>query len=136
MLIYLRSALERRTGGGAVVTEQLLMDSIAEGAVQRVRPKAMTVAVIVAGLLPIMLGQGTGSEVMQRIAAPMIGGMVSAPLLSMLVVPAAVAAAAAPRAHCTQAVASGRLRSDTQAIGAMKPGALLARRVRSGRSLL
>jgi len=89
MLIYLRSALERRTGAGAVVTEQLLMDSIAEGAVQRVRPKAMTVAVIVAGLLPIMLGQGTGSEVMQRIAAPMIGGMVTAPLLSMLVVPAA-----------------------------------------------
>jgi len=53
-----------------------------------VRPKAMTVAVIIAGLLPIMFGSGTGSEVMQRIAAPMIGGMVSAPLLSMLVVPA------------------------------------------------
>lgn len=55
----------------------------------RVRPKAMTVAVIVAGLLPIMLGGGTGSEVMQRIAAPMVGGMISAPLLSMLVIPAA-----------------------------------------------
>ena len=55
----------------------------------RVRPKAMTVAVVIAGLLPIMWGSGTGSEVMSRIAAPMIGGMVTAPLLSMLVVPAA-----------------------------------------------
>ena len=55
---------------------------------QRVRPKAMTVAVILGGLLPILWGQGTGAEVMQRIAAPMVGGMLSAPLLSMLVVPA------------------------------------------------
>ena len=55
----------------------------------RVRPKAMTVAVILAGLIPIMLGSGTGSEVMQRIAAPMVGGMITAPLLSMLVIPAA-----------------------------------------------
>jgi hypothetical protein len=59
------------------------------GAVLRVRPKAMTVAVIVAGLLPIMLGGDTGSEVMRRIAAPMVGGMITAPLLSMLVLPAA-----------------------------------------------
>lgn len=56
---------------------------------QRVRPKAMTVAVIITGLLPIMFGTGTGSEVMQRIAAPMVGGMISAPLLSMLVIPVA-----------------------------------------------
>jgi len=56
--------------------------------VQRTRPKAMTVAVIFAGLLPIMLSGGTGSEVMQRIAAPMVGGMLSAPLLSMFVIPA------------------------------------------------
>ncbi len=55
----------------------------------RVRPKAMTVAVIIAGLLPIMSGSGTGSEVMQRIAAPMVGGMITAPLLSMFVIPAA-----------------------------------------------
>lgn len=55
----------------------------------RVRPKAMTVAVVMAGLLPILLGHGTGSEVMTRIAAPMVGGMVAAPLLSMLVIPAA-----------------------------------------------
>ncbi len=53
------------------------------------RPKAMTVAVILAGLLPIMWGGGTGSEVMQRIAAPMVGGMITAPLLSMFVIPAA-----------------------------------------------
>jgi Cu(I)/Ag(I) efflux system membrane protein CusA/SilA len=57
--------------------------------VLRVRPKAMTVAVIIAGLLPLFWGAGTGSEVMQRIAAPMIGGMITAPLLSMLVIPAA-----------------------------------------------
>ncbi len=55
----------------------------------RVRPKAMTVAVIIAGLLPIMWGSGTGSEVMRRIAAPMVGGMITAPLLSMFVMPAA-----------------------------------------------
>lgn len=64
-------------------------EAIREGAVLRVRPKAMTVAVIIAGLLPIMWGSGTGSEVMQRIAAPMVGGMITAPLLSLLVVPAA-----------------------------------------------
>ena len=59
-----------------------------EGAVLKVRPKAMTVAVLVAGLIPIFLGTGTGSEVMSRIAAPMIGGMITAPLLSLFVVPA------------------------------------------------
>ena len=63
--------------------------AIEEGAVLRVRPKGMTVAVIVAGLLPIMFGGGTGSEVMRRIAAPMVGGMITAPILSMLVLPAA-----------------------------------------------
>ncbi len=57
----------------------------------RVRPKAMTVAVILAGLLPIMFGDATGSEIMQRIAAPMVGGMITAPLLSMLVIPVAYA---------------------------------------------
>jgi Cu(I)/Ag(I) efflux system membrane protein CusA/SilA len=66
-----------------------LLAAIREGAVQRVRPKAMTVAVVMAGLLPILLGTGTGSEVMTRIAAPMVGGMLTAPLLSMLVMPAA-----------------------------------------------
>jgi Cu(I)/Ag(I) efflux system membrane protein CusA/SilA len=81
MLIYLNEAIERR--------QEDLLGAIEEGAVMRVRPKAMTVAVIIAGLLPIMWGAGTGSEVMRRIAAPMVGGMVSAPLLSMLVLPAA-----------------------------------------------
>ncbi|HST02733.1 MAG TPA: CusA/CzcA family heavy metal efflux RND transporter, partial [Usitatibacter sp.] len=88
MLLYLRTAWTERAGRGAT-TERDLVEAIHEGAVLRVRPKAMTVAVIVAGLLPIMFGSGSGSEVMQRIAAPMLGGMITAPLLSMLVLPAA-----------------------------------------------
>ena len=64
-----------------------LRAAVIEGAVQRVRPKAMTAAVIITGLLPIMLGAGTGSEVMRRIAAPLAGGMVTAPLVSMLLIP-------------------------------------------------
>jgi Cu(I)/Ag(I) efflux system membrane protein CusA/SilA len=86
MLIYLKQAWQQRLEEGKT-TEEDLLDAIREGAVLRVRPKAMTVAVILAGLLPIMWGTGTGSEVMQRIAAPMVGGMVTAPLLSMFVVP-------------------------------------------------
>ena len=66
-----------------------VMDAIREGAVLRVRPKAMTVAVILAGLLPIVFGSGTGSELMSRIAVPMVGGMITAPLISMLVIPVA-----------------------------------------------
>jgi copper/silver efflux system protein len=88
MLLYLKQAWDLRLATGQVSDEDLL-DAIREGAVLRVRPKAMTVAVILAGLLPILWGSGTGSEVMQRIAAPMVGGMVTAPLLSMLVIPAA-----------------------------------------------
>ncbi len=88
MLLYLKSAWSERVAQGQASTEDLL-DAIREGAVLRVRPKAMTVAVILAGLLPIMWGSGTGSEVMQRIAAPMVGGMITAPLLSMFVIPAA-----------------------------------------------
>ncbi|MRX10110.1 CusA/CzcA family heavy metal efflux RND transporter [Pseudoduganella sp. FT25W] len=88
MLLYLKTAWERRVQDGAVSADDLLA-AIGEGAVLRVRPKAMTVAVIVAGLVPVMLGGGTGSEIMQRIAAPMVGGMITAPLLSMLVMPAA-----------------------------------------------
>ncbi len=88
MLLYLKNAWTAQQAAGQA-GEAGLQDAIREGAVQRVRPKAMTVAVIVAGLLPIMIGSGTGSEVMSRIAAPMIGGMVSAPLLSLFVVPAA-----------------------------------------------
>ena len=88
MLIYLDNALERYREESRLDTEQDLKQAIEEGAVLRVRPKAMTVAVIIAGLLPIMLSQGTGSELMQRIAAPMVGGMITAPLLSLFVVPA------------------------------------------------
>ena len=62
--------------------------ALIDGAALRVRPKAMTVAVILAGLLPIMIGSGTGSEAMSRIAAPMVGGMLTAPLLSLFVLPA------------------------------------------------
>ena len=87
MLVYLKQAWEARLAAGKT-SEADLLDAIREGAVLRVRPKAMTVAVIIAGLLPIMVGSGTGSEVMQRIAAPMVGGMITAPLLSMFVVPA------------------------------------------------
>jgi copper/silver efflux system protein len=89
MLIYLDHAIEKRRAVNQFTTERDLIEAIEEGAVLRVRPKAMTVAVIVAGLLPIMVGGGTGSEVMRRIAAPMVGGMITAPLLSMLVLPAA-----------------------------------------------
>ncbi len=87
MLLYLKHAWEDRLAAGKT-SELDLLDAIREGAVLRVRPKAMTVAVIIAGLVPIMLGDGAGSEVMQRIAAPMVGGMITAPLLSMFVVPA------------------------------------------------
>ncbi|MGI9025730.1 MAG: efflux RND transporter permease subunit [Burkholderiaceae bacterium] len=86
MLLYLKQAWEVRIAVGKTSNDDLL-DAIREGAVLRVRPKAMTVAVIIAGLLPIMWSHGTGSEVMQRIAAPMVGGMITAPLLSMFVVP-------------------------------------------------
>jgi Cu(I)/Ag(I) efflux system membrane protein CusA/SilA len=88
MLLYLRQAWDERIAKGTTGNADLL-DAIREGAVLRVRPKAMTVAVILAGLFPIMWGTGTGSEVMQRIAAPMVGGMITAPLLSMFVIPAA-----------------------------------------------
>ena len=88
MLLYLKNAWAERVEAGDS-TERGLIAAISEGAVQRVRPKAMTVAVIIAGLLPILLGSGTGSEVMSRIAAPMIGGMITAPLLSLFVIPAA-----------------------------------------------
>ena len=88
MLIYLQNAWHSRVEAGRTDNPALL-ESIREGAVLRVRPKVMTVAVIIAGLLPILWGEGAGSEVMKRIAAPMVGGMITAPLLSMLVLPAA-----------------------------------------------
>lgn len=88
MLVYLRQAWSKRLAAGAAPDLATLEAAIREGAVQRVRPKAMTVAVILAGLFPLFIGGGAGSEIMQRIAAPMVGGMITAPLLSMLVIPA------------------------------------------------
>ena len=85
MVLYLNQAIAKCR---SELNDRALNEAIHEGAVLRVRPKVMTVATIMAGLLPIMWGGGTGSEVMQRIAAPMIGGMITAPLLSMLVIPA------------------------------------------------
>ena len=120
MLLYLKSALKRRLKDGEPLTEALLLDSIREGAVLRVRPKAMTVAVVLAGLIPIMIGHGAGSEVMQRIAAPMVGGMVTAPLLSMFVIPAAWSLLQrrrmrhASQMHFPQAVLSGTTVPATQ----------------------
>ena len=94
MLIYLKAALERR---GEDPDAEEVPAAIREGALLRVRPKAMTVAVILAGLFPILIGTGAGSEVMSRIAAPMIGGMITAPLLSMFVLPAAYLLLRRPR---------------------------------------
>ena len=87
MLVYLDEAYERRVREGRMATVQDLRDAIMEGAVQRVRPKMMTVAAIMGGLLPIMWTTGTGADVMKRIAAPMIGGMVSSTMLTLLVIP-------------------------------------------------
>ena len=87
MLVYLDEAYERRVREGRMTTAQDLRDAIMEGAVQRVRPKMMTVAAIMGGLLPIMWTTGTGADVMKRIAAPMIGGMVSSTLLTLVVIP-------------------------------------------------
>ena len=92
MLIYLDHAVEevraRCRAEGRPYTRADLTDAIMFGAVERVRPKMMTVVAIMAGLLPILWSTGTGSEVMQRIAVPMIGGMVSSTLLTLIVIPA------------------------------------------------
>jgi Cu(I)/Ag(I) efflux system membrane protein CusA/SilA len=91
MVVYLNQAVAVRTASGRLRDLHDLDQAIFAGAALRIRPVAMTVAVIVAGLLPIMWGSGTGSEVMRRIAAPMVGGMITAMLLSLLVIPAAYA---------------------------------------------
>ena len=92
MLIYLDHALaERRArcaADGRALTREDLRAAIMQGAVERVRPKIMTVTAIIAGLLPILWSRGTGSELMQRIAVPMIGGMVSSTVLTLIVIPA------------------------------------------------
>lgn len=92
MLMYLNQALAsvqaRRDLEGRQLSRTDLYDAVMEGAVERVRPKMMTVVAIMAGLLPIMWSTGTGSEIMQRIAVPMIGGMISSTLLTLIVIPA------------------------------------------------
>ena len=88
MLIYLKHAYEKRVAEGKMNSMSDLHDAIIEGAVMRVRPKVMTVTAIIAGLLPIMWGTGTGADVMKRIAAPMVGGMVTSSLMELLVLPA------------------------------------------------
>jgi Cu(I)/Ag(I) efflux system membrane protein CusA/SilA len=91
MLLYLNQAWQRQKGlaasAGRAVTDADVRASIVEGALLRLRPKLMTVLTIMVGLLPIMWGSGTGSEVMRRIAAPMVGGMISATLLTLVVIP-------------------------------------------------
>jgi Cu(I)/Ag(I) efflux system membrane protein CusA/SilA len=89
MLIYLKNALKERVERGETITPDVVADAVREGALLRLRPKAMTVAVILAGLFPILWTGGAGAEVMRRIAAPLVGGMLSAPLLSLFVIPAA-----------------------------------------------
>jgi len=87
MLVYLEEAVRRYKKEGRLNTAEDLKNATIEGAVERVRPKLMTVITTLLALLPIMLGHGTGSEVMRRIAAPMVGGMVSSTILTLIIVP-------------------------------------------------
>ena len=87
MLLYLDQAYNERRMRGAMRSAEDLSKAIVAGAADRVRPKMMTVIAIMAGLLPIMWGHGTGSEVMKRIAAPMVGGMISSTILTLVVIP-------------------------------------------------
>jgi Cu(I)/Ag(I) efflux system membrane protein CusA/SilA len=87
MIVYLDEVYDRRVAQGTMATRGDLYDAIIEGAVMRVRPKMMTVTAIIAGLLPIMWSHGTGADVMKRIAAPMVGGMVTSTILTLIVIP-------------------------------------------------
>lgn len=88
MVVYLNESCKSLARQHQTITTALLRDAVAEGALKRVRPVLMTVATVMIGLLPVMMGSGTGSEVMSRIATPMVGGMASALVLSLLVIPA------------------------------------------------
>jgi Cu(I)/Ag(I) efflux system membrane protein CusA/SilA len=88
MLLYLNNAWRTRQSSGKALTCGDLDEAITEGALRRLRPKVMTVLTIIVGLLPLLIGHGAGSEILRRIAAPMVGGMISATLLTLLVVPA------------------------------------------------
>jgi Cu(I)/Ag(I) efflux system membrane protein CusA/SilA len=87
MLVYLEEAVKRYRNEERLNTAADLRDAVIEGAVERVRPKLMTVATTILALLPIMFGHGTGSEVMQRIATPMVGGLISSTILTLVIVP-------------------------------------------------
>jgi Cu(I)/Ag(I) efflux system membrane protein CusA/SilA len=87
MLLYLDHAIADLRQSGRPVNQQNLQQAIIHGALLRIRPKMMTVSVIVAGLIPVMVSSGTGADVMKRIAAPLVGGMITAPLLSLIVIP-------------------------------------------------
>ncbi len=108
MLVYVNQAVAAREAAGGLRDEGDFAQAIVEGAALRVRPVAMTVAVIIAGLLPIMFGSGTGSEVMRRIASPMVGGMITAPLLSMFVLPVAYLLLRRPRAAAAEQAGAHR----------------------------
>ena len=88
MLVYLDEALHRYSREGRLVSMQALRKALEEGSVMRVRPLLMTVFTTLIGLLPIMFGTGTGSEVMKRIATPMVGGLLSAAILTLIMIPA------------------------------------------------
>src|SRR5450759_4947797 len=87
MLLFLDKAIASFRAAGKLTSAQMLREAIIQGAVLRLRPKMMTVSVIIAGLLPVMYGQDIGTDVMKRIAAPLIGGMVTAPFLSLIIIP-------------------------------------------------
>jgi len=88
MIVYLKTAFEKRVEEGRMEKTSDLYDGIIEGAVERVRPKLMTVATTLIGLLPVMWGHETGSAVMKRIAAPMVGGLISSTILTLVIIPA------------------------------------------------
>jgi Cu(I)/Ag(I) efflux system membrane protein CusA/SilA len=87
MLLFLDKAIESFRAAGKLTNAQMLREAIIQGAVLRLRPKMMTVSVIIAGLLPVMYGQSIGTDVMKRIAAPLVGGMITAPFLSLIIIP-------------------------------------------------
>ena len=87
MLLFLDKAIASFRAAGRLTSPQMLREAIIQGAVLRLRPKMMTVSVVIAGLLPVMYGQAIGTDVMKRIAAPLIGGMVTAPILSLIIIP-------------------------------------------------
>ena len=87
MLLYIDNAIEDSRRAGRLKSRHDMREAIVQGALLRIRPKMMTASVILAGLLPVMFSEGTGTEVMKRIAAPLLGGMLTAPLLSLIVIP-------------------------------------------------